>query len=246
MAIALDAASSSSGTGTSLTWSHTTGSGSDRVLWVAVNINLGGDGDPVTGVTYNGVAMTQIVKRTTGGGGGAGCNPAYLYYLAAPASGTHDIVVSCGSSQPIYGTGVSYTGASQSGADSSAGGYFPNTSSATQNTTVVASNCWLISVGGESNAGTPLLSAPMVTRGSNTFEGVTGDSNGTVGTGTQGATYTHAGSSSFTIVVASFGEAVAPSGPTNVKEWDGVTQSTGVKEYFGTALASVKSVNGVT
>lgn len=34
-------------------------------------------------------------------------------------------------------------------------------------------------------------------------------------------------------------------GPTNVKTWDGVTQSTGVKTYFGVAVASVKSVNGV-
>lgn len=35
-------------------------------------------------------------------------------------------------------------------------------------------------------------------------------------------------------------------GPTNVKTWDGVTQSTGVKTYIGNALASTKSVNGVT
>lgn len=35
-------------------------------------------------------------------------------------------------------------------------------------------------------------------------------------------------------------------GPVNVKTWNGVTQSTGVKTYNGIATASVKSVNGIT
>ncbi len=34
-------------------------------------------------------------------------------------------------------------------------------------------------------------------------------------------------------------------GPTNVKTFDGVTQSTGVKTYLGVAVASVKSVDGI-
>jgi hypothetical protein len=37
-----------------------------------------------------------------------------------------------------------------------------------------------------------------------------------------------------------------PVGPTTVKTWDGVTQSTGIKTYLGVALASVKSVNGAS
>lgn len=35
------------------------------------------------------------------------------------------------------------------------------------------------------------------------------------------------------------------SGPANVKKWDGVTQSTGIKTYEAVALASVKTVIGV-
>lgn len=38
----------------------------------------------------------------------------------------------------------------------------------------------------------------------------------------------------------------AAAGPTTVKTWDGVTQSTGIKTYFGVTLANVKSVNGAT
>lgn len=36
------------------------------------------------------------------------------------------------------------------------------------------------------------------------------------------------------------------SGPSNIKTWDGITQSTGIKTYNGLALASTKSVNGIT
>ncbi len=39
---------------------------------------------------------------------------------------------------------------------------------------------------------------------------------------------------------------VVPSGPTNVKTFDGVTQSTGIKTYLGVALSSTKSVDGIT
>lgn len=35
-------------------------------------------------------------------------------------------------------------------------------------------------------------------------------------------------------------------GPASVKTFDGVTQSSGIKTYFGVATASVKSVNGIT
>ena len=37
----------------------------------------------------------------------------------------------------------------------------------------------------------------------------------------------------------------AAAGPANVKTWDGVTQSTGIKTYFAVTLASVKTVDGI-
>jgi len=40
--------------------------------------------------------------------------------------------------------------------------------------------------------------------------------------------------------------AATPAGPTTVKTWDGVTQSTGIKTYFGVPVANTKSVNGAT
>lgn len=40
-------------------------------------------------------------------------------------------------------------------------------------------------------------------------------------------------------------DGAAPPGPTNVKTWDGITQSTGIKTYIGVALASTKTVDGI-
>ncbi len=59
--IAFDSATNGgSGTGTSLTYAHTC-SGSARLLRVGVNLYNPGT-DDLTGVTYAGVAMTQIGK----------------------------------------------------------------------------------------------------------------------------------------------------------------------------------------
>ena len=111
--IAFDAQSKSSTTGTSLTFSHTV-SGSNRVLIVAASSN---GGDHITGITYNAVAMTQQAKLAVG------TNYVYLYYLIAPDTGAHDVVVSSGSSVVLVACAVSYTGVSQSG--------FPDASTST-------------------------------------------------------------------------------------------------------------------
>ena len=68
-AIAFDAFSTSGYTpppGVTAEWSHTTGSGSDRLLLVAVFVR--GDTDVVTGVTYDGNAMTHVVTEPYGSG----------------------------------------------------------------------------------------------------------------------------------------------------------------------------------
>lgn len=102
--IVRDATSSGSGTGTTLTVSHTnTGSS----LGLIVNVGLISTGDQVTGVTYNGVAMTLIDTIASS------VNRSYLFYLPAPATGTHDIVVSLSGSIFALLNAVSYTGIQQ-------------------------------------------------------------------------------------------------------------------------------------
>ena len=119
MALAFDAVGPSAAgqtatTPTSVTWSHTT-SGSNRalVVYVGVGENSGADGTKtISGVTYAGVAMTQIgtPKHTNNSTFG------YLacYGLIAPASGANNVVVSFNAAPSVAECGsLSFTGADQ-------------------------------------------------------------------------------------------------------------------------------------
>ena len=87
-AITLDATSTASNNASSITWSHTIGSGGNRILIVGVSIAAGSAVPSVSSVTYGGVNLTFInavsapdVRRSE------------MWYLLNPTSGTADIVV---------------------------------------------------------------------------------------------------------------------------------------------------------
>tara|TARA_Y100000310_G_scaffold279366_1_gene298428 strand:- start:306 stop:3200 length:2895 start_codon:yes stop_codon:yes gene_type:complete len=141
MAIAFDAGTYAQYTnGTSLTFSHTC-TGSDRILFV-----MGHDKqDPtsiITGVTYDGIAMTQV--NTLGGGSGTD-RAITLWYLIAPATGSNDVVVSASESDNLRFSAVSYTGASQAGqpegTDTSFGSSVITIST---DITTTVNNCWML------------------------------------------------------------------------------------------------------
>jgi len=111
MALAHDADSSSSGTAVStLTWSHINAGdllvvGVDT-FYIAARYSI----QAVTGITYNGVALTKIDAQDAG----VYCR-SELWYLIAPAAGTHDIVVTLADvTGYIVGGATSWTGADQS------------------------------------------------------------------------------------------------------------------------------------
>ena len=93
MAIAIASNSSvqskSASGATTLTLSYDAGSASNRYLAVPVT-DL--SGDSVTGVTYAGVAMTQLCKVSRGPNN-IGSLQTYWYGIHAPTTGTNDIVV---------------------------------------------------------------------------------------------------------------------------------------------------------
>lgn len=94
------------GSGTTITISFDSGStGTDRYLAVIV---FGAATDTLTGVTYAGVAMTQLFKQQ---GAAQGGRFVYIYGLANPTTGTNNIVSSFSSSitDPPTWYGV-YTG----------------------------------------------------------------------------------------------------------------------------------------
>ena len=140
MAIALDATSSISDAGFTnvgagpAVWSHTCAAGAYLTVMIET-----GNGDFVSGVTYNGVAMTQGVKRAMTVG------EAYVYYLANPSSGANDISVSLSSSESAFmGMGTSFTGVNQGAPEATGTG--SSTSTGLVSVTTVTDNDWLVGI----------------------------------------------------------------------------------------------------
>jgi hypothetical protein len=110
---AYDATSESQAQGaTSITLAHNC-SGLKRILWVWVStVDGDSNADAHSGVTYDGVAMTQAGKaNNTAGGDHIGGS---LWYLVGPSTGSDNIVASFGATMDhIVLQGVSLTGIDQ-------------------------------------------------------------------------------------------------------------------------------------
>lgn len=135
--IAFDAANSDvSNSGSTLTIAQTC-TGSNRLLFAGFWTT--GTSIP-TDVAYNGTEMTKITNSDTGF-----ATPVhlYLYYLVAPTSGTHNLVVTQTGSSFLYGSTASYTGVSQLNpvevAKNATGG-----TALTTSLTTIADNCWVV------------------------------------------------------------------------------------------------------
>lgn len=139
--------------------SYTVGSGANRLLLVFISCNSATDlftGVSGEGVKYNGVAMTRVAFYPNGGHG------MYAYALAAPATGTHNIVLlsntvyfsfamggwSCEQAkQVVPSTFVTHTATPSGGVD------------CTATLTTPSASCWLVlnaadNIGGTIGAGT--------------------------------------------------------------------------------------------
>lgn len=142
MAIAFDAQSLflPGGSPTTITVAHTCSAAANTLLISGVKIYNGGSpADLLTGITYNGVAMTFLTKLNA-----PGTVEMYLYYLYAPASGTHNLVGTLSSGAQVGIIGLSYTGVSQSGFPDASVSNGSIGSPANFTLTTVANNCWLV------------------------------------------------------------------------------------------------------
>ncbi len=137
MAIAFDNVTKSVFT---TTFNHTV-TGSDTILLVGISIS---DSNParrfVGGVTYNGVAMTEINHADSGGSIYAG-----LWILVNPATGSNSVAVSATCDYISIGA-ISLTGARQSTQPDNSGIATANSSGPSKAITPVASNTWIVSV----------------------------------------------------------------------------------------------------
>ncbi len=204
--IAFDAASSgASGTGTATgqTVSHTV-TGTETILFTCVQ--SGTANTPIT-ATYNSVSMTSLGAADTGGYHGE------AYYLIAPTSGTHNVVVTLGTGTNVIAVAnASYTGAQQSGvpeaaATTSTGG---GAGTMSTSTTTVAANAWAIACfGGSANAAITATTGTADAEGHAAFVQSAVISNGPVASpgATTLAVDFHAGTSFGTAVAFSFAPA---------------------------------------
>lgn len=119
-------------------WNHTN---NGNILYAGCWVN---SGDIVTGITYNGVAMTLAGKVNV-----TGSEWAYLYRIVSPAIGTHTVLVSYGSYTALICKSISYTGASSSQPDADATNTASSVTSGTSfvtTLTTVANNSWVVGV----------------------------------------------------------------------------------------------------
>lgn len=146
--------------------------------------------DTITGVTYNGVTMTQVAKQNV-----FTTNYWYGFYLVNPATGTHSVSISFSNSgvPNINYACQSYSGVAQSGQPDA----FNNaltTSNASNNMTVttVADNTWLVGIGEAANGGAISAGANATVRQSSLAYAKMFDTNGS---------QTPAGSHSITVTM---------------------------------------------
>lgn len=118
---------------TSSTFAHTV-AGNNRLLLVGTFSTAG---DTVTGITYDGVAMSQITKRA-----GLSGEQMYVYGLLNPSTGSNNVVVSSSGTTTMRSHAVSYTGVKQSGLPDNFTSTGATTNSLTTSLTPVADNCW--------------------------------------------------------------------------------------------------------
>lgn len=209
MPIAFDtSAVGPSGGSPSITWNHTC-AGSDLILFVATFTRSLPTGK-VDSVTYNGVGMTEIIA------GGVAYEYIYtqLWYLIAPAIGSHAIVVNVGTPgvSPVTGESCSYTGVLQSGIpDASGTNSSDSATTLTKAITTVAQGCWIVVSGGCLNIPIRAITNLTLREKDPDYQGGIFDSNTALSAGSNSSTIGGTGSAdAIGMVVASFAPVSAP------------------------------------
>jgi len=155
MAITYDNVSSGTGSAVSpKTVSHTIGSGSNRILVVATQIENTTE-IAITGITYNSVAMTKIDHRTSSDTAIMRVELWYILEANLPSTGAYDISVTWASApaQCIVG-GISLAGVAQQAPEASAGNTVGASDTITADITTLTNGAWIVDSVGCGNQGT--------------------------------------------------------------------------------------------
>lgn len=192
-------------------------------------------------VTVNGSSsgVTQIGSVFTEAGG----DQWRAYYLYNPSTSSVNYTVTVTGADPYCRIFVElFSGTASDPTDSSNSGAVSSTT-LTLSTTVVASNCWLVSAARRLNNGTLSAGTGSTLRDQANVANIVGDSNGTVGTGSQSMSWNLTESGPMAGFIVSI-KPSAPSGPANLKSWNGLAKAS-IKSINGLAIGSIKRVNGL-
>jgi hypothetical protein len=146
------------------TFAHTIGAGENRLLMVATISDVV-SGTDITSVTYNGVALTQLVS----GAFSFNNEVNRLWYLVNPPVGTFNVILT-GATTLFAGAALSYRGVKQvAPPDAIAVVSGGNATTRVANLTTIAPGCWtvLITKNGAGNAGAGAGSTLRAARGLN-------------------------------------------------------------------------------
>jgi pectate lyase len=243
-AITFDAASRAATTSTgrtSLSWSHTVGSGTDRILVVGVAAEDTGTADAnITSVTFNGAALTAV-PNSKRSGGGTGIIQTQLFYQLNPASGAHTVVVTF--QGPVDGSSAGATslaGVVQSAPQGAATNVDTSgADSISTSITTTAANSWVVDVVGSGNSGSFTAGSGQTERWDIAASGMTGASStkALTGAGATTLSWTHSGANRLAHSLAALGPSAGGggSGPftltTNVVGSGTVTRNPNAASY---------------
>lgn len=191
-------------TGTSLSFNHTN-TGNNLLIMMGAWTSNDTEADPVTSIKYNTVAGTREGTRSPDAGA------CFLYSLLAPATGSNAVLISCSSSNTIYGASASYSGVKQTGTRDAENDNVTAGASVTATMTTIADKCWKFSVGGSPRGSGVTLSAGTGTTSRQINNNLAlGDGNADITpAGSTSMTWISTGSpSSLAIVMCSFAPAV--------------------------------------
>ena len=161
-------------TGTTATFNYTT-TGSNLLLTMGVGTTANVE---ITGVTYDGVAMTRLVDRQASFGSTWKIS---IFYLAgnSVATGTNEVVVTAASSVNKYPAAASYTGVDQDNPINAFTAQFQALPPVDISTTPTVDDCWGIIYGQQADAAFDATGTNTTVRLTESTAGQ-GDSNGTV------------------------------------------------------------------
>ncbi len=225
-AIAADTADTATTSGTPAVTRSYTVTGSNPAIYIATMGDVAADNQ--TGTTYAGTAAGKIDAQVNSG------RTCSQWYLSACATGANNMVVSGGSYAEICG--ISFSGVKDTGTTPDSHG--TSTSFGTVSTTVVASNCWLVSYCVSSGGGSNYTMSTGTIHLALSNE-ASGDSGGTVGTGSQSLVYATGSSTNWHAVILSI-EPSPASGPANLKSYNTNVLSN-IKSIDTNLIANVKS-----